>query len=240
MSAPADSTAIVVVKRPRAGLFAAVRGVPVWLRVLARGEAARAVRDGAVEPSLGPAIGRASTQEPASPSAEGGPTRATTVASSEAEASPESAGWRAALLERGATFVESAAPALAVEVPATAAGSLLRGLRDGPDPAFDVLHDLTVVDRLPDTPRFEVVYFLRASATSTSLRVRVRLETDPPEIDSVAALWPSAAWLEREAKELFGIRFVGHPGLQNLLLPPDFEGAPLRRDFAAAGEGTPS
>ncbi|MBY0399375.1 NADH-quinone oxidoreductase subunit C, partial [Myxococcota bacterium] len=129
---------------------------------------------------------------------------------------------------------------LVAELPAAAAGTLLRWLRDEPALGFDILYDLTVVDHLPQSPRFAVVYVLRSSASPCALRVRAWIEADPPEIESVVSLWRSADWLEREAHDLFGVRFVGHPGLHPILLPPDFEGAPLRRDFGGdsrAGEG---
>lgn len=247
-SESSESTAIVVVKRPRGGLFAAVRGVPVLLRALARGDSASAETKGVVEPAPGPANGRPAPDEPAA-AATGSSAIAPTGATEESvavERASEPPGLRAGLVERGAVVVAGAAPELVVEVPVASVGALLRWLREAPDRAFDVLHDLTVVDRLPESPRFELVYFLRSTAASTALRVRVRIESDPPELDSVAALWRSADWLEREAKDLFGVRFVGHPGLQPLLLPPDFEGAPLRRDFAeavagvGAGEGAAS
>ncbi|MBK7950199.1 MAG: NADH-quinone oxidoreductase subunit C [Deltaproteobacteria bacterium] len=216
-------------KRPRGGLYAAVRSVPVWLRSLARGgQAFRARALTAVEPQAMP---------PAVPF--------------------DLDALRAGLAERGATLrCEAGGPTLddpnptgdgsaplafpgvdgtpIAELSAAAAGALLRWLRDDPALGFDVLDDLTVVDRLPEAPRFDVVYCLRASASGARLRVRARIEVEPPELDSVASLWRSADWLEREVKDMFGVRFRGHPGLLPILLSPDFAGAPLRRDFAAA------
>ncbi|MFO0689781.1 MAG: NADH-quinone oxidoreductase subunit C [Myxococcota bacterium] len=196
---------IVVVQRPRGGLFAAVRGVPVWLRALTRGGAVarRRLAPAAEPPSIAPA----------SPN--------------ELEA------LRTGLVERG-SIGRDAGGELEAEVAAAQSAALLRGLRDDPPFGFDVLDDLTVVDRLPAVPRFEVVYFLRASRSGLRLRVRVPVEGEPPELDSVASIWPSADWLEREARDLFGLRFRGHPGLHPILLPPDFVGAPLRRDFLKA------
>lgn len=248
-SSSVPSTSIVVVKRPRGGLFAAVRSVPVWLRALARagrGERAR------LEPiSRLPAISQGppavSPAPPAPQMAEGaiGTTGSPDPRASERAVSPERAALCASLTDRGAVVVEGADAIPVAELSGAAAGAFLRGLRDDPALCFDVLDDLTVVDRLPESPRFEVVYFLRASPSGARLRVRARIEVEPPELDSVASIWRSADWLEREAKDLFGVRFRGHPGLLPILLPPDFEGAPLRRDFEAtadpaAEEGLPA
>ena len=95
--------------------------------------------------------------------------------------------------------------------------------------SFDYLSDLTCVhypDRA-DAP-FEVVYNL--FSISTNERVRLKVKTSET-IDSVTGVWPSANWLEREVYDLFGIRFANHPDLRRLLLPPDWEGHPLRKDF---------
>lgn len=105
----------------------------------------------------------------------------------------------------------------------------LRRLRDDPALGMRRLVDLTVVDR-GGSPRFEVVYVLCAPDANESIRVRVAVPEADPVLDSAVALWPAAGWLEREAFDLFGLRFRGHPDLRRILLPSDFEGAPLRRD----------
>ena len=96
---------------------------------------------------------------------------------------------------------------------------------------FNYLSDLTCVhypDRA-DAP-FEVVYNL--FSISTNERVRLKVNTsEAAGVDSVTGVWPSANWLEREVFDLFGIRFANHPDLRRLLLPPDWEGYPLRKDF---------
>lgn len=96
---------------------------------------------------------------------------------------------------------------------------------------FDYLSDLTCVhypDR-GDTP-FEVVYNLFSIPTNERVRLKART-SEAAGIDSVTGVWPSANWLEREVYDLFGIRFANHPDLRRLLLPPDWEGYPLRKDF---------
>jgi NADH:ubiquinone oxidoreductase subunit C len=122
-----------------------------------------------------------------------------------------------------------------IEVAARDAKELLRWLRDDAGLRFDRLFDLTIVDRGPatepdaNTSPLEVAYVLASSAHEVRLRVHARPAPDESDVDSVASLWPAAEWLEREAFDLFGLRFRGHPGLHRLLLPSDFDGAPLRR-----------
>jgi NADH-quinone oxidoreductase subunit C len=96
---------------------------------------------------------------------------------------------------------------------------------------FDYLSDLTCV-HYPDRGEnsFEMVYNL--FSISTNERVRLKVKTSEANgIESVTGVWPSANWLEREVYDLFGIRFANHPDLRRLLLPPDWEGYPLRKDF---------
>jgi NADH-quinone oxidoreductase subunit C len=112
---------------------------------------------------------------------------------------------------------------------------VLRLLRDDAATAFDMLMDLSGVDYLGypgrSGPRFEVVYHLYSLEKNHRLRVRVGVPADPCEVDSVVPLWPSADWMEREAFDLYGIRFRGHPDLRRILLYDEFEGHPLRKDY---------
>ena len=101
-------------------------------------------------------------------------------------------------------------------------------LRSDQESQFDYLSDLTCV-HYPDRPApFEVVYNLFSIPNNERVRLKVAA-TD--SVDSVTGVWPSANWLEREVFDLFGIRFNGHPDLRRLLLPPDWEGHPLRKDY---------
>jgi len=105
-------------------------------------------------------------------------------------------------------------------------------LRDESPLAMKCLMDLTCVDYLGREPRFEVVYHLY----SPTLRHRVRLKApltdgEDPQIDSVTQLWHSADWYEREAWDLYGVRFRGHPDLRRVLLYDQFVGHPLRKDY---------
>ncbi len=102
-------------------------------------------------------------------------------------------------------------------------------LRTDNQTPFDYLSDLTCV-HYPDRTEapFEVVYNLFSIPKNERVRLKVRTSA---EVDSVTGVWPAANWLEREVFDLFGIRFNNHPDLRRLLLPPDWEGYPLRKDF---------
>lgn len=109
--------------------------------------------------------------------------------------------------------------------------SVMQFLRDDPRQQFNVLLDVTAVDYLGNEPRFEVVYHLLSLPNNRRLRVKVKLPGEKPSIDSMTGLWDSADWLEREVWDMFGIEFVGHPDLQRILLYPEFQGHPLRKDY---------
>ncbi len=96
---------------------------------------------------------------------------------------------------------------------------------------FEVLMDLTAVDYFKRRPRFEVVYHFLAMRGRKRLRVKVPVGGMEPKVDSLTPLWPNANWFEREVFDMFGIRFEGHPDLRRLLLYPEFEGHPLRKDY---------
>jgi NADH-quinone oxidoreductase subunit C len=104
-----------------------------------------------------------------------------------------------------------------------------------PDLAFTYLSDVTGVDRFPIEPRFELNYHLLSLTKRLTVRLRVRLPGDDPATESVVSVWPTANWHEREIFDLFGIRFEGHPNLRRMLLPDDWEGYPLRKDYPVEG-----
>lgn len=110
-----------------------------------------------------------------------------------------------------------------------------RFLRDDPDLAFDFLSDVTGVDRLmlPEpSPRFEVVYHVYSLQHRRRLRLKVRV-ADGQAVPTVTGVWPTANWHEREVYDLFGVPFEGHPDLRRILMPDDWEGHPLRKDYPA-------
>jgi NADH-quinone oxidoreductase subunit C len=96
---------------------------------------------------------------------------------------------------------------------------------------FNVLLDVTAVDYLGCEPRFNVVYHLLSMPLNQRLRVKVPVPGEKPTVESMTALWESANWLEREVWDMFGIQFVGHPNLKRILMYPEFEGHPLRKDY---------
>jgi NADH-quinone oxidoreductase subunit C len=100
---------------------------------------------------------------------------------------------------------------------------------------FNLLTDATCVDRYPVEPRFELSYHLVSIPRRDRVRLQVRLTGQDPIVDSLVPVWPGANWLEREIFDLFGIRFTGHPDLRRILLPEDWEGYPLRRDYPVEG-----
>ena len=101
--------------------------------------------------------------------------------------------------------------------------------------AFQRLSTVTAVDRLPAEPRFEVVYHLHSVARSQRVRLKCRLSGEPLEIDSVTGVWRSANWYEREVYDLFGVVFRHHPHLRRILMPENWAGHPLRKDYPVHG-----
>ncbi len=108
-------------------------------------------------------------------------------------------------------------------------------LRDDADCAFNFLSDVTCVDWFPAEPRFEVVYHLLSISKKERVRLKVRLDSASPAVESTTSVWPAANFFEREVFDLFGIRFTGHPYLRRLLMPENWEGHPLRKDYPVEG-----
>jgi NADH-quinone oxidoreductase subunit C len=108
-------------------------------------------------------------------------------------------------------------------------------LASEPSMRFTFLSDLTTVDRFPMEPRFELNYHLLSIERSLRLRLRVRVPGAQPEVPTVTGVWPTANWHERESFDLFGIRFHGHPDLRRILMPEEWEGHPLRKDYPVEG-----
>jgi NADH-quinone oxidoreductase subunit C len=100
---------------------------------------------------------------------------------------------------------------------------------------FNLLTDATCVDRYPVEPRFELNYHLVSISRRDRVCLQVKVSGQDPVVDSLVPVWPGANWLEREIFDLFGIRFSGHPDLRRILLPEDWEGYPLRRDYPVEG-----
>ncbi len=148
------------------------------------------------------------------------------------------------------TALERALPGTAVEavpsadqptirVPGDRIVDVCRTLRDDPALRFVLLSDVTAVDWWPAEPRFELVYHLVSIDTKTRLRVKVRLPGEDAHIADISPLFPVANWQEREVYDLFGIFFDGHPDLRRLMMPEDWEGHPLRKDYPVQIKMTP-
>jgi len=100
---------------------------------------------------------------------------------------------------------------------------------------FNRLSSISGVDWYPADPRFEVLYHLHSTETWQRIRLKVRVAEEYPEIDSVTGVWRGANWYEREVFDMFGIRFRNHPNLTRILMPIDWEGHPLRKDYPVHG-----
>jgi NADH-quinone oxidoreductase subunit C len=111
---------------------------------------------------------------------------------------------------------------------------LCRFLKDDPELRFNFLSDICGVDRYPQTPRFEVVYHLYSIPLKWRLRIKCRVD-DPPRVSSVVGVWKTANWHEREAYDMYGIVFDGHPDLRRIYMWEEFEGYPMRKDFPLRG-----
>lgn len=140
------------------------------------------------------------------------------------------------------TALKAALPEVSIEVAPTADRPTIvvdreclldvcRVLRDDAALQFTVLTDMTAVDFWPGEPRFELVYHLLSPDRPAAMRLKVRLPGDAAFVPTAQEIWPSAGWLEREVWDLFGIAFDGHPDLRRLLMPEDWEGHPLRKDY---------
>lgn len=109
--------------------------------------------------------------------------------------------------------------------------SACRALRDA---GFSVLLDAIAVDRFPREPRYEISYLLLnpgLDGTPARLRVKVHVPGTEPRCPTLSGVWQSANWAEREAYDFFGIHFDGHPDLRRILMPDDWEGFPMRKDY---------
>jgi len=108
-------------------------------------------------------------------------------------------------------------------------------LKNDPALAYNALADITCVDWFPREPRFEVVYQLFSTSKKKYLRLKVKLQAEDPNIDSLTAIWPGANFFEREVWDLFGVRFDQHPNLVRIMMPENWEGHPLRKDYPVEG-----
>ena len=100
---------------------------------------------------------------------------------------------------------------------------------------YERVSTVTGVDRYPSEPRFEIVYHLHSVSKNKRLRVKTRVHSVDPRIESVTPVWRAANWYEREVFDLFGVEFLNHPDLKRIMLPDDWTGHPLRKDYPITG-----
>jgi NADH-quinone oxidoreductase subunit C len=130
--------------------------------------------------------------------------------------------------------VKDAFGEITVTVVTSSISDVCRFLRD--EHGFDMLADLCGCDRGPeDDPRFEVNYHLFSTTHYQRLRLKVLLSEDAPNVRTVTDVWKTADWHERETYDLLGVKFDGHPDLRRILLPSDFDGHALRKDYPLRG-----
>lgn len=115
---------------------------------------------------------------------------------------------------------------LSLEIDRTNLVAVSRFLRD--QLGFDLLSCISGVDMLD---HLESIYHLRSLTRGQLLQIKVRLDKEKPEVESVVSVWPTANWLERETYDMYGIHYAGHPDLRRMLLDDDFEGHPLLKSF---------
>jgi len=109
--------------------------------------------------------------------------------------------------------------------------SLCDQLHKNPASYFDMLSCITGVDNGPESGTMEVIYHVYSIPFNYSLALKVLLPRENPEVESVVSIWKSANWLEREVYDMFGIGFKNHPDLRRILMPADWKGYPLRKDY---------
>jgi NADH-quinone oxidoreductase subunit C len=102
-------------------------------------------------------------------------------------------------------------------------------------PKFNFLCDVTCVDWAPAEPRFHVIYHLLSHSLKDRVRLKVKVAGDDPVVESIFPVWPSSNFFEREIYDLFGVRFIGHPNMRRIMMPDDWEGHPLRKDYPVEG-----
>ncbi len=115
-------------------------------------------------------------------------------------------------------------------VPAERLPEICRALRDEEPFLLDYCSFVSAVDR-PDAGQFEVVYHLYSTAANHELLIKARVDRNSPSVPSVSGIWSGALWHEREAFDLFGVAFVGHPDLRRIMMTDDWIGHPLRKDY---------
>jgi NADH-quinone oxidoreductase subunit C len=100
---------------------------------------------------------------------------------------------------------------------------------------YNFLEDVTAVDWFPAIPRFQISYHIVSHSHKERIRLRVLIDESAASVDSITPVWPSADYYEREVFDLFGVRFDGHPNMRRIMMPDDWSGHPLRKDYPVEG-----
>jgi NADH-quinone oxidoreductase subunit C len=100
---------------------------------------------------------------------------------------------------------------------------------------YNFFEDLTAVDWYPSSPRFQLSYQILSHSLKQYIRLRVMVDEADPAVESITPVWPAANFYEREVFDLFGVRFEGHPNLRRIMMPDDWKGHPLRKDYPVEG-----
>jgi NADH-quinone oxidoreductase subunit C len=100
---------------------------------------------------------------------------------------------------------------------------------------YNAFEDMTAVDWLPSEPRFQLSYHILSHQYKERIRLRAWVDSSDPSIESITSVWPGANYYEREVFDLFGIRFDGHPNMRRIMMPEDWVGHPLRKDYPVEG-----
>ena len=113
--------------------------------------------------------------------------------------------------------------------------NIVAACQAGKAAGYNFFEDLTAVDWYPQEPRFQLSYHIVSHTLKQRIRVAVQLGSTDPTVSSITSVWPSANFYEREVFDLFGINFPGHPRLTRIMMPENWEGHPLRKDYPVEG-----
>ncbi len=113
--------------------------------------------------------------------------------------------------------------------------NIVAAVRTVQSAGYNFLEDVTAVDWTPSEPRFQITYHILSHGLKARVRLAARLDGSAPTIDSITPVWPSANFYEREIFDLFGVTFANHPNMVRIMMPEDWQGHPLRKDYPVEG-----
>jgi NADH-quinone oxidoreductase subunit C len=114
-------------------------------------------------------------------------------------------------------------------------GEIVQALAALKSAGYNAFEDMTAVDWFPSEPRFQLSYHIVSHKYKERVRLRAMVSGAEPTVESATSVWPGANYYEREVFDLFGVRFEGHPNLRRILMPDDWAGHPLRKDYPVEG-----